>query len=321
MSQSLNYMNIIFFGSSNFAVPSLKVLTENGYKISCVVTQPDRKKGRGFHLEGTAVKTLCDKTGIEIYQPEAINTSASIKFLKSLSPDLFIVVSYGQILSQEVLEIPKIFAINVHASKLPKYRGAAPINWAIIKGEKITGVTIIKMTQGLDAGAIILQEILDIKDEDTVITLEDELSKKAAGLLIDALKSIENKTYNLTPQQEDKVSFAPKLKKGDGLINWEKSAQDINNLIRGCLGWPGAFTYYNGKLFKVYKAKISPQVSEFAGFSFGEITHISKEGITVAAGGGNLIIEELQLEGKRRMMVEEFIAGHKICAGEMLGKK
>lgn len=314
-------MNIVFFGSSQFAVPSLTALITEGYKISCVVTQPDRKKGRGFHLAGTPVKTLSNKTGIKIYQPEAVNASESIKLLKGLNPDLFIVVSYGQILSQEILKIPKIFAINAHASNLPKYRGAAPINWAIINGEKTTGVTIIKMSEKMDAGPIILQKTVEIKDEDTAITLEEKLSQKAAGLLIDSLKSIENKTYDLTVQDDDKVSFAPKLKKEYGLINWGKPAQDINNLIRGCLSWPGAFTHYNGKLLKIYKAKISSQVPRLPGSSFGEIINISQEGITVATGQDSLIIEELQIEGKKRMEVEEFIAGHKICVGEALGKK
>ncbi len=314
-------MNIVFFGSDNFAVPSLRALITGGYKISCVVTQPDRKKGRGFHLEGTPVKTLVYKSGIEIYQPEIVNAGESIKFLEALSPDLFIVISYGQILSQGILNIPKIFAINVHASNLPKYRGAAPVNRAIINGEKITGITIIKMTQKMDAGAIILQETQEIKDEDTVITLEDKLSKKAAELLINSLKLIQDKTYSLTAQDEDKVRFAPKLKKEDGLIIWEKPAQDINNLIRGCAGWPGAFTYYNGKLLKIYKAKIGSGVLEFSSSSPGEIIKADKQGIVVATGKDNLIIEELQIEGRKMMGVEEFIAGHKISPGEILGKK
>jgi len=314
-------MNIVFFGSDNFAAPSLKALLTSAHKISCVVTQPDRKKGRAFHLQATPIKRSAYTSGIEIYQPEAANAGESIEFLKTLSPDLFIVIAYGQILSQEILSIPKIFAINVHASNLPKYRGAAPINWAIINGERITGITIIKMTQELDAGPIILQETAEIRDEDTVITLEEKLSKKAAQLLIDSLKSIEDKTYNLTEQDEDKVSSAPKLKKEDGLINWERSAQDINNLIRGCLGWPGTFTYYNGKLLKIYKAKISSQVRQFPSSSSGQILNVSKEGIVVVTGKDNLTIEELQIEGKKRMKVEEFIAGHKIIVGERFDKK
>lgn len=313
-------MNIVFFGSDNFAVPSLRALLTSAHKISCVVTQPDRKKDRALRLQATPVKRLAYASGIEIYQPEAANAGESIEFLRKLSPDLFIVISYGQILSQEILSIPKIFAINVHASSLPSYRGAAPINWAIINGERISGVTIIKMTKKMDAGPIILQEAAEIRDEDTAITLEEKLSKRAAELLIDSLKAIGNKTYSLTEQDEGKVSFAPKLKKEDGLINWKKSAQDINNLIRGCLGWPGAFTYYKGKLLKIYKAKVCSQVRRFESSNLGEIVDVSKEGITVATGRDNLAIEELQIEGKRMMKAEEFIAGHKISVGEILGK-
>jgi methionyl-tRNA formyltransferase len=314
-------MNIIFFGSDNFAVPALQALLASGHKVSCVVTQPDRKKGRALHLKATPVKRLAYQSRIEIYQPETANADESIKFLKKLNPDLFIVISYGQILSQEILNIPKIFAINVHASNLPSYRGAAPINWAVINGERITGITIIKMTEKLDAGPVILRETTEIGGEDTVITLEERLSKKGADLLIDSLNSIQNKTYSLTEQDESKVSFAPKLKKEDGLINWEKSARDINNLIKGCLGWPGAFTYYKGKLLKIYKAKVCSVVRSFESSNAGEIVDVSKEGIVVATGEANLIIEELQIEGKNRMEVKEFIAGHKISPGEILGKK
>ena len=314
-------MNVIFFGSGNFAVPSLQALLNSGHRISCVVTQPDRKKGRGFHLEATPIKSLAYKYGIKIYQPEAVNAQESIKFLEDLSPDLFIVISYGQILSREILRMPKIFAVNIHGSSLPKYRGAAPINWAIINGEKNTGITIIKMAEKLDAGPIILQEEMEIKDEDTAVILEEKLSKKGAGLLIKSLHLIENKTYALTTQDEDKASFAPKLKKEDGLITWENTAQGINNLIRGCAGWQGAFTYYKGKLLKVYKAKVCPGVSRFESSNAGEILDISKRGITVATGRDNLAIEELQIEGKRMMRAGEFIAGHKICVGEILGKK
>ena len=250
-------MNIAFFGSSEFAVPSLIALKASGYEISCVVTQPDRKKGRGLSLTVTPVKGLAQKNEVKIYQPLSINTPEDIKFLKSLNADLFVVMAYGQILSPEVLNIPRILAINAHASLLPKYRGAAPINWALIKGEKKTGVTIMKMVEEMDAGPIILQEGVDIRDEDTAITLEDELSRIAAGLIIEAIRSIEDNNYKLIPQPKEDVSFAPKLKKEDGRINWNKSALEISNLIRGCVGWPGAFSFYKDKRLKIIKARIS----------------------------------------------------------------
>ena len=211
-------MNIVFFGSSDFAVSSLRILVTDGYNISCVVTQPDRKRGRGMHLESTLVKQGALEYGLLIHQPQSINSVDQIKFLKSLNPDLFVVISYGQILSQEVLEVPRILAINTHASILPKYRGAAPINWAIIKGEKATGVTIIKMTEKMDAGTIILQEKVGIEDQDTAITLQRRLSEVAARVLKKTLELIESNNYTSTPQDENKVTFAPKLQKEDGLI-------------------------------------------------------------------------------------------------------
>ncbi len=314
-------MNIIFFGSSEFAVPSLRALLVTGHKISCVVTQPDKKKGRGLYFEGTAVKAVAEEFGIDLYQPRDVNTAEAIKFLKSLSADLFIVISYGQILSREILDIPKIFSINIHASVLPQYRGAAPMNWAIIKGEKTTGITIIKMTEKMDAGATIMQKITDITEDDTIITLEDKLSKMAAESLEDCLKRIENNNYKLISQDEDKVSLAPKLKKEDGLINWSKPAQEIHNLIIGVLNWPGAFTYYQGKLLKIYKTRLTRAPDDQTTRAPGQIIQVSKEGIEVGTGEGSLIIEELQIEGKRRMKVEEFIAGHKILLREILGTK
>jgi methionyl-tRNA formyltransferase len=313
-------MNIVFFGSSNFAVPSLKALLTSDHKISCVVTQPDREKGRGLHLSGTVIKTVALESDLRIYQPGRINTNETIKFLKDRDADLFIVIAYGQILSEEILRLPKIFAINVHASILPRYRGAAPINWAIINGEKNTGLTVIKMTKKMDAGPIILQKEVAISEEDTSVTLEKRLSKEAGQSLLDSLESIVNNNYSLTPQNENMVSFAPKLKKENGKIDWNKPAGEIYNLIRGCLPWPGAFTYYNSKLLKIYKAKVSSQVLECVSSITGEVINISKEGIIVATGKDNLIIEELQIEGKRIMTAEEFITGHKICIGEIFKK-
>jgi methionyl-tRNA formyltransferase len=311
-------MNIIFFGSSDFAVPSLKALITKGRKISCVVTQPDRQKGRGLTLESTQIKRVSLEFALPVYQPQKVNTPEVIQFLKDLSPDLFVVIAYGQILGQEILNIPKIFSINVHGSLLPKYRGAAPINWAIIKGEKTTGITIINMVREMDAGPIIFQREINISDDDTAVTLEDKLSREACEILPDVIKNIEIKSYKLIAQDEGKASFAPRLKKEDGLIPWDKSAQDIYNLIRGCFGWPGAFTYYQGKLLKIYKAEVSPLARLPVCPMPGEIVKVSKEGIVVATGKDSLIINELQIEGKRRIKAEEFISGYKISVGEKL---
>lgn len=322
-------MKIIFFGSDNFSVASLKALSGTKHDISCVVTQPDKKRGRGLHLEGTAVKIAAQDLGLKIYQPTKINSSEAAGFLNELKADLFIVVAYGQILSQEILDIPRIFAINVHGSLLPKYRGAAPINWVLINAEAITGVTVIKIVKEMDAGPIILKKELDITDEDTAVTLENKLACLGAEALLAALKLIEDNSYKLSEQDKNAITLARRMKKEDGLINWDKSAGDINNLIRGCIGWPGAFTYYKGKLLKIYKAAVTrsqghpstslgtSQVTK----SPGEIMQVSGEGIVVACAKDNLLITEMQLEGKRGMTAQEFISGHKISVGETLGKK
>ncbi|MCX5701764.1 MAG: methionyl-tRNA formyltransferase [Candidatus Omnitrophica bacterium] len=314
-------MRIVFFGSDIFALPSLKALLTTKHEICCVVTQPDRESGRGLHLSFTVIKSHAQASGLKIYQPQNVNTAEAIKLLKDLSPDLFIVIAYGQILSEELLGVPKIFSINVHASLLPLYRGAAPINWAIINGDKITGVSVMKMAKQMDAGPVILQKSVDIACEDTAIDLEEKLSDIGAQLLSDALKSIQNGDYKLIPQDEKKVSFAPKLKKKNGLIDWGRQAQNIYDLIRGSLSWPEAFTYHKGKLIKIYKARIGPEDILCPGCRRGEIINVSPEGLTVVTGNHNLTIEELQIEGKRIMKVKEFIIGHKFCVGEILGER
>lgn len=327
----MEVLNLVFFGSDNFAVPSLKALIVNGYKICCVVTQPDRRKGRGLHWVGTPVREAASKAGLKFYQPANINTDETIKFLKSLKPGLCIVVAYGRILSSEILAIPQFFYLNLHASLLPRYRGAAPINWAIINGEETSGVTIIKMARKMDAGPIIAHSSVDINGDDNAISVEEKLSKTGAELLINTLKDIEKNKYGLMPQDEKKATFARKLKKEDGLINWEKPALEIHNLVRGCVPWPSTFTYYKGKLLKIYKTEIeealTPPLRAGAGLRCqgakvpGEILKLSGEGITVGTAEGNLIIKELQIEGKRVMRAEEFIAGHRIYVGELLGDK
>jgi methionyl-tRNA formyltransferase len=314
-------MNIVFFGSAGFAVPSLKALAESGHKVCCVVTQPDRKKGRGLDWKATSVKLAAQELKYQVYTTENINSQETAEFLKHFNADLFIVIAFGQIFSPEILNIPRIFSMNIHASLLPKYRGAAPINWAIINGEKETGVTVIKLTQEMDAGPIILQKKVNIDYDDTAVTLSDKLSRLAADALLDSVKAIENNSFNLTVQDKNGISFARKLKKQNGLINWEKSAEDIYNLVRGCFGWPGAFTYYRGKLLKVYKASVAKITSLASGKPIGQVMDISALGVTILTGQGALTIEEIQLEGKKRMPVSEFIKGSKIDAGEILGEK
>jgi methionyl-tRNA formyltransferase len=310
-------MKIVFLGSAHFALPALEALIKGKHNISCVVTQPDKKKGRYLHLGVTDVKALALQAGLKVFQPENINSASAVGLLKSLNADLFVIVAYGQMLSQAVLDIPKIFPLNIHASLLPKYRGAAPINWAIIRGEKVSGVTIMQVIRKMDSGAIIMQEKIAVHENDDAVLLESKLRDLGAELLLKSIQAIKNEDYKLISQDEEKVSFAPKLKKNDGLIDWSKSALEIYNLIRGALPWPGAFTYYQDKLLKIYKARIIiSQVRKFASSQVGQVLDVSKKGIAIATGKDVLIIEELQIEGKRRMKAEEFISGHKIHPSE-----
>lgn len=313
-------MKIVFFGSSHFGDPLLRELLKKGYQVPCVVTQPDRQKGRGLHLGSTVIKNTALKYNLKVFQPQDINAKESVKFLGNFDSDLFVVIAYGQILSKEVLGIPKIMPINAHASILPKYRGAAPINWALINGDDKTGVSIIKITQKMDAGPIILKKDIQILQNDTAITLEERLSRVAADLVIDAIRLIENNSYTLTEQDVKKATFAAKLKKQDGLIDWQRSASDIKNLIRGCINWPGAYTFYQGKMLKIFKTEIANFSSLLPTHAPGEIYNITKSGISVYCGKDNLIIEELQIEGKKVMKVEEFISGHRMQVGEILKK-
>lgn len=311
-------MKIVFFGSSQFALPSLTALVEAGFNIPLVVTQPDKPKGRGLSLEPTAINTSAEKFNLRVYRPKDTNTDEAIELFKSLNPDLFIVIAYGQILKQEVLNIPKIFSLNIHGSLLPKYRGAAPVNWAIIRGEKTTGITLIKMSTKMDAGPIILQESIAVNESDTAVVLGEKLASLGAKLVLESIELIANNKYRLTPQDENKVSFAPKLTKQAGLIDWKKPAEEIDNLIKGCLNWPGAFTYYQGKQLKIYRAKVSSSACVRDTLVYGQILEADKDRIVVTAGKDNLIIDELQIEGKRKMSTREFLAGHKIHKGDLL---
>lgn len=311
-------MNIVFFGSSEFAVPALKALIEGGQKVLCVVTQPDKKKGRGLLVEGTPVKKAAVDSGLDIYQPLSINKEPVALKLASYKADLFIVIAYGQILSQEILDLPRAFALNLHASILPKYRGAAPINWAIINGEKDTGVSAIKMTKKMDAGPVIAQRPVEIREDDNAVILTDKLSRAGADLLLEVIKSIEKGSYELNPQNEQGVTFAPRLKKETGLIDWSKSARELHNLVRGCMPWPGAYSYFKGKRIKILETSVADGASSVCP---GQIIDVCKEAVTVAAGKGKLLIKELQIEGKKPLSCAEFISGYRIKPQDRFSKK
>jgi methionyl-tRNA formyltransferase len=311
-------MKIVFFGSSHFAVPALEALIKSKNEIVCVVTQPDKHKGRHLHISGTEIKSMANQSGLKIFQPENIKSKESVKFLKNSEADLFVIVSYGQILSQEILDIPKIMPINIHASLLPRYRGAAPINWAIINADKKTGVTIMYVSAKMDAGPVIMQKEIKINEDDTFLSLEEKMSKLGAELLIQALISIENKDYRLVDQEEDSAVYAPKLKKEVGLIDWNAQAVNIASQIKGVLPWPGAFTLYRKKILKIFKAEVIQLFSSHKAKP-GEVFRIDKDAIVVACGKGFLKIKELQLESGKRMPAGNFIIGHNLPAGEVLG--
>ncbi|MCX5692267.1 MAG: methionyl-tRNA formyltransferase [Candidatus Omnitrophica bacterium] len=310
-------MKIIFFGSSSFAAPILEKLVKIE-DIILVVTQPNRQKGRSLKISPTAVKLKAEELGIEIFQPAKVNSKESVEFLKKFNADLFIVVSFGQIMSKAVLNLPKLYCLNIHASLLPEYRGAAPINWAIANGEKETGVTIMRMNEKMDEGDIALKDTLSIGELEDAIALTKKLSIKGADLLLDAIKLIKDDEVEFTAQDNSKATYAPKLKKEDGLVNWAKSADEIYNRIRAFTPWPGCFTHLDKKMLKIWKVipvhlsgEPSGSPDRWTKSEPGAILEVNKNCILVKTGKGALKIEELQLEGSRRMTAEEFIIGHK----------
>lgn len=308
-------MNIVFFGSGRFALKSLEALVAGGHKISLVVTQTDKPKGRHLALSPTEVKKKAEELGLKIIQPQNPNSLESVNALKQIPADLYIVISYGHFLKEPLLELPKLYPLNVHASLLPKYRGAAPINWAIINGEQETGVSIIRMTEAMDAGDILLEKKIPIDDKDTAISLEEKLDTLAAGALVEAIQLIEKKTERFTKQDTSAVSFAPKLEKERGAIVWNKGALEIARQIRGLAPWPGAYTYYKGKLLKLWSA----QAREENNKKPGEVLEAGAGKLVVGTGYGSLEILELQLEGGKRLNAQAFLSGHKVTKGEKLG--
>ncbi|KXG75558.1 Methionyl-tRNA formyltransferase [Fervidicola ferrireducens] len=307
-------MKIVFMGTPDFALPSLEALIEHGYDVLAVVTQPDRPKGRKRTLTPPPVKVKAEKYGIRVYQPEKIRDESFVKVLESLAPELFVVVAYGQILPPSVLRIPSIGCINVHASLLPKYRGAAPIQWAIINGEEKTGVTTMWMDEGMDTGDIFLQKEVAIDPEWSAVELSEVLSKVGSELLLETLEKIKAKDIIRVPQNHAEATYAPVLKKEDARIDWKNSTRAIYDLIRGVQPWPGAFTFRRGVELKIWRAEI------YATGESGEpgrVLGIDKErGILVGTGDGVLLITELQEAGKKRMSAAEYLRGHSIAEGE-----
>jgi len=307
---------ILFFGTPSFALPSLEALIEGEDKIIGVVTQPDRPKGRGRRLSPPPVKLLAKEHGIPIYQPKMARDKEFVNLIRNLKPDLIVLAAYGQILPKEILNIPGLGTICLHPSLLPKYRGAAPINWAIINGERVTGVTLFKICEKLDSGDIILQRAIEIFPSETAGELHDRLAKMGARLLLDATRGMKKGTLHIVKQDEGLATYAPRLKKEDGFIDWSKSAKAIANLIRGLDPWPSAYTYLDGELLKLFKARA---ISLNKKVEPGTILEIDSVGIKVAAKDGAVLIEELQRPGKKRLKVSEFAKGYSIYPGKRLG--
>lgn len=309
-------MRIIFMGTPEFACPTLRTLIERGENVVAVVTQPDRPKGRGQQTLPPPVKVVAEGHGIPVLQPVKVRLPESIEQIRALEPDLIVVIAFGQILPKALLDIPKHGCINVHASLLPRYRGAAPLNWCIINGECETGVTTMMMDVGLDTGDMLLKSATPIDPDEDTQSLHDRMSLLGAELLARTLDRL--KAGELVPEKQDDslTCYAAMMKKEDGLIDWTRSAQQIKNQVRGMTPWPGAFSFLDDKLLKVYKV----QTASGSGTP-GTVVAAGRDGIEVACGEGSLLIRELQLEGKKRMAAGDFLAGYKVQPGVLLGKK
>lgn len=305
---------IIFLGTPEFAIPSLEGLYEKENVIA-VVTQPDKPKGRGLKLSPSPIKTWALSKGLKVLEPLKLKDSQVIETFKSFLPDLIVVCAYGKILPKELLEIPKFGCWNIHASLLPKYRGASPINWAILEGEKETGITIILMDEGLDTGPILLQKKIPILEEDNAITLAKKLSLLGKEAILEAIELHKKGTLKPFPQPEEGISYAPILKKEDGFFTFEESAKIIERKAKAFLPWPVAFTYYKNKLLKVFSAKAIPIEHKEKP---GTILDINKEGILVATSENAILLKEVQLEGKKKISAYEFACGQRLKAGALL---
>ncbi|MFI3200671.1 MAG: methionyl-tRNA formyltransferase [Eubacteriales bacterium] len=313
-------MRIVFMGTPDFSVQALEALIKANHQVVAVVTQPDKQRGRGKALQFTPVKECATKYGIEVFQPVKIKTTEAVEQLKTYGADLFVVVAFGQILSQEILEMPKYGCINIHASLLPKYRGAAPIQWAIIDGEQESGVTIMKMDEGLDTGDMMIKESIVLDPRETGESLHDRLMELGGKLVIEAIDGIETGTITYTPQEDSHTCYAKMLTKSLGNIDFEKSAVEIERLIRGLNSWPSAYTHFRQKTLKIWEAMvISKEVVQGEDMEIGSIIEISKDSFIVQTGEGALEIQEVQLEGKKRMKVRDFLLGNQLQVGEKLG--
>ncbi len=310
-------MKIVFMGTPDFALASLDKLIDGGYEIAAVVTQPDRPKGRGKKLTPPPVKERALGAGLRVLQPERVKDSGFIEALKELSPDIIIVVAYGQILPEEIINLPAMGCINVHASLLPKYRGAAPINWCIINGESRTGVTTMYMDKGMDTGDILLQRETEIGENETAGELHDRLAALGADLLLETLEGLQRNEVERKAQDHSAATYAPQLVRENGRVDWNLDAKSIYNIIRGTNPWPGCYTVYKGERMKLWEAKVLEQKSRGTA---GKVLEAGHGGMLVQAGSGTLLVTKIQMPSSRVMTVDEYLRGNSLETGYILGE-
>lgn len=308
-------MRIVYMGTPEIAAVILRRLLEAGQEVVLAVTQPDRPKGRGKALAESPVKALAKAWNVPVFQPERVRLPEAVQVIREAEPDMIVVAAFGQILPKELLTMPRYGCVNVHASLLPKYRGAAPIQWAILDGEKETGVSIMAMDEGLDTGAVFRQVAVPISEDETGGSLHDKLAEAGAEALLAAIPKIVSGEILAVPQGEMTTPYAKQLKKEMGRLDFTRSAAELERLIRGLNPWPSAYSYLNGKQCKLWKAETAPG----DGIP-GTVTEVTRESFTVQTGDGRLVIRELQLEGKPRMKTGDFLRGNRITVGQQFGE-
>lgn len=310
-------MDILFMGTPDFAVPTLETLINSEHRVVGVVTQPDKPKGRSGKLVASPVKEAAVHAGLSVFQPERVKDEAFLHILRKLNPDAIVVVAFGQILPLQVLELPQYGCFNVHASLLPKLRGAAPIQWSVIQGDEESGVTIMQMDEGLDTGDILLVERYQLDEKETGGSLFDKLSELGGPLMLRALELAEKGELQPVPQNEEEHTYAKMLSKSTGEMDFNKSAVELERLIRGLNPWPSAYTYLQGKMLKVWEAEVEDDVT---GQEPGTIVAVEKDSFTIQTGEGGLKVTSLQLEGKKRMDADAFLRGFALEKGIKVGK-
>lgn len=311
-------MKVIFMGTPDFSVGTLEALIEAGHEVVLVVTQPDKPKGRGHGMQFTPVKEVAVKHNIPVYQPKRVRNPECIEELRKYDADVMVVVAFGQILPKEILEMTRYGCINVHASLLPKYRGAAPIQWAIIEGEEVSGVTTMQMDEGLDTGDMIQKTEIVLDKNETGESLHDKLAEAGAKLCVETLKAVGNGTATFEKQGETPTAYARMLDKKLGEIDWNKSAVSIERLVRGLNSWPSAYTNWDGKVMKIWEAEVTESNGN-EGAEPGTVVSVAKDSIDVLTGEGILKIKALQIPGKKRMDTGAFLRGYSVAQGTKLG--